>query len=97
MHVRFPRDGGTAGTRPGVKWYAVRKRLGTTGVSVSHIFYLRIYQTALKVTIVSFDHTQEKIKSDDQLLKLPKTIQPTHLNGSRLLGIKFAYFGQISE
>ena len=32
MRVRFPRDGGTAGTRPGVKWYAARKRLGTTAI-----------------------------------------------------------------
>ena len=35
MHVRFPRDGGTAGTRPGVKWYAARKRLGTTALEAS--------------------------------------------------------------
>ena len=32
MRVLFPRDGGTAGTQLGVKWYAARKRLGTTGV-----------------------------------------------------------------
>ena len=44
VRVRFPRDGGTAGTRPGVKWYAARKRLGTTGLkeSINIALYARI-------------------------------------------------------